>query len=92
MPWLDTSKIMSTRYRPIYKWFFALFILDVIALGYLGAQPAEGVYLFYARITAVYYFLHLLVILPVLGWIEKPSAMPGSITDDVLGKKPVAAE
>jgi ubiquinol-cytochrome c reductase cytochrome b subunit len=48
--------------------------------------------LLYARLCTAYYFLHLLVVMPLLGWIEKPSAVPGSITDDVLGKKPVAAE
>ena len=92
LPWLDTSKVKSTRYRPIYKWFFALFMIDVLVLGYLGAKAPEGIYLIMGRIGTAYYFMHLLVILPLLGWIEKPSAMPGSITDDVLGKKPVAAK
>jgi ubiquinol-cytochrome c reductase cytochrome b subunit len=90
VPWLDTSKVRSTRYRPIYKWFFALFMIDVIVLGYLGAKPPEGLYLIVGRLATAYYFLHLLAVLPLLGWIEKPSAMPGGITDDVLGKKPVA--
>jgi len=92
LPWLDTSKVKSARYRPIYKWFFALFMIDVLVLGYLGAKPPEGWYLIVGRLATAYYFLHLLAVLPLLGWIEKPSAMPGSITDDVLGKKPVAAK
>jgi ubiquinol-cytochrome c reductase cytochrome b/c1 subunit len=91
LPWLDTSKVRSARYRPIYKWFFALFVISGIALGYLGAKPPEGIYVILARIFTAYYFIHLLVILPLLGKIEKPAAMPGSITDDVLGKKPAAA-
>lgn len=86
LPWLDTSKVKSTRYRPIYKWFFALFIINTLVLGYLGAKPAEGMYLLFARIGTALYFAHLLVVMPVVGWFEKPSAMPGSITDDVLGK------
>ena len=86
LPWLDTSKVKSTRYRPIYKWFFWLFILSGLVLGYLGAKAPEGWYLIVGRIATAYYFLHLLVILPVVGWIEKPTAMPGSITDSVLGK------
>ncbi|MFQ5625085.1 MAG: cytochrome bc complex cytochrome b subunit [Methyloligellaceae bacterium] len=86
LPWLDTSKVKSARYRPIYKWFFALFVIVTIILGYLGAKPPEGWYLFFGRICTAYYFLHLLVVLPLVGLIEKPSAMPGSITDDVLGK------
>ncbi len=40
-----------------------------IGLGYLGAQPAEGVYLWLARIFSLYYFLHFLVILPLIAEI-----------------------
>jgi len=86
LPWLDTSKVKSARYRPVYKWFFALFVIDTIILGYLGAKTPEGWYLLLGRICTAYYFLHLLVVLPLVGLLEKPTAMPGSITDDVLGK------
>ncbi|GAB4240721.1 MAG: cytochrome b N-terminal domain-containing protein [Methyloligellaceae bacterium] len=85
LPWLDTSKVKSARYRPLYKWFFALFVISAIVLGYLGSKPPEGIYVILARIFTAYYFVHLLVVLPVLGKIEKPKAMPGSITEDVLG-------
>jgi len=85
IPWLDTSKVKSARYRPIYKWFLALFVISGLVLGYLGAKAPEGVYLIVGRIATAYYFLHLLVVMPVIGWIEKPSKMPGSITEDVLG-------
>jgi ubiquinol-cytochrome c reductase cytochrome b subunit len=87
IPWLDTSRIRSTRYRPIYKWFFWLLIFSVLALGYLGAKPAEGAYVWWARLFTFYYFLHFLVIMPVVGIIETPKPMPTSITEDVLGKK-----
>jgi ubiquinol-cytochrome c reductase cytochrome b subunit len=87
LPWLDTSKVRSARYRPVYKWFFALFVISGVALGYLGSKPPEGWYVIFSRVFTAYYFLHLLVVLPVLGWIEKPTRMPGSITDDVLGNE-----
>lgn len=93
VPWLDTSRVRSTSYRPIYKWFFWAFVLTCIALGYLGSQPPEGVYLVFGRILTAYYFLFFLVVMPVVGWIEKPKALPGSITESVLGPQetPVAA-
>ena len=72
-PWLDTSRVRSTKYRPIYKWFFWLFIISVVALGYLGSKPPEGAYVFWARIFTAYYFLHFLVIMPIVGVIETPS-------------------
>jgi ubiquinol-cytochrome c reductase cytochrome b subunit len=93
VPWLDTSRVRSTSYRPIYKWFFWAFVLTCIALGYLGSQPPEGVYLVLGRILTTYYFLFFLVVMPLVGWIEKPKALPGSITESVLGPQetPVAA-
>ena len=72
LPWLDTSKVRSARYRPLFRQFFALFIIDCLLLGYLGAMPAEGIYVVLARVGTVYYFAHFLIILPVLGIVEKP--------------------
>jgi ubiquinol-cytochrome c reductase cytochrome b/c1 subunit len=84
-PWLDTSKVRSTSYRPIYKWFFWAFVLTAIALGYLGSQPPEGMYLIFGRILTAYYFAFFLIIMPVVGLIETPKRLPGSITEAVLG-------
>jgi ubiquinol-cytochrome c reductase cytochrome b/c1 subunit len=86
LPWLDTSKVRSANYRPLYKQFFWIFGLVCIGLGYLGAMPAEGGYVIAARILTAYYFLHFLIILPVLGMIEKPRPRPASIAEAVLGK------
>ena len=83
LPWLDTSKVRSGRYRPLFKQFFALFVLDCLLLGYLGAQPAEGVYIILARIGTTYYFAHFLIILPLLGRIEKPNPVPTGISDPI---------
>ena len=57
-------------------------------LGYVGAMPAEGLYLLIARIATAYYFLHFLVVLPVLGLKEKTLPVPLSITEPVLGGLP----
>jgi ubiquinol-cytochrome c reductase cytochrome b subunit len=85
VPWLDTSKVRSTRYRPIYRWFFWLFVITCLALGYLGSQQPEGWYLVLGRIFTVYYFAFFLVVMPVVGLIERPRRLPGSITESVLG-------
>ena len=88
LPWLDTSKVRSARYRPLFRQFYALLVLDCLLLGYLGAQPAEGIYIVLARIGTFYYFAHFLVVLPVLGIVEKPKAVPESISEPVLGVQP----
>ena len=84
LPWLDRSKVRSAIFRPIYKNFFWLLILDVLVLGYMGAMPAEGVYLLITRIATGYYFLHFLIILPFLSSVEKTDPVPMSISEPVL--------
>ena len=86
IPWLDTSRVRSTKYRPIYRWFFWLFVFTCLALGYLGSRPAEGAYVLWAQIFTFYYFAHFLLVMPIVGLIETPKQMPGSITEAVLGK------
>jgi len=85
IPWLDTSRVRSTKYRPLYRWFFWLFAFSCLALGYLGAKPADGVYVFWARVFTAYYFAHFLLVMPILGLIETPRKLPNSITESVLG-------
>jgi ubiquinol-cytochrome c reductase cytochrome b/c1 subunit len=86
IPWLDTSRVRSAKYRPLFKWFLWAFFFTVIALGYLGAKPAEGAYVIWSRVFTGYYFLFFLIIMPILGLIETPRSMPKSITEAVLGK------
>ena len=85
VPWLDTSKVRSAVYRPIYKWFFWFFVIVCILLGWLGAKPAEGMYVYAARVLTAYYFVHFVIILPLLGLYERPTPMPNSIVESVLG-------
>jgi ubiquinol-cytochrome c reductase cytochrome b subunit len=86
VPWLDTSRVRSAKYRPLFKWFLLFYFFSVVALGYLGGKPAEGSYIIWARLFTFYYFAFFLLIMPILGIIETPSTMPKSITDAVLGK------
>jgi ubiquinol-cytochrome c reductase cytochrome b/c1 subunit len=88
LPWLDTSKIRSAVFRPLYKQFYWILVADVLILGYVGAMPAEGLYLLVARVATAYYFIHFLIILPILGHKEKTIPLPLTITDPVLGGFP----
>ena len=85
LPWLDTSKVKSAVFRPLYKQFYWILAIDVVLLGYMGAMPAEGTYLLIARVATAYYFIHFLIILPILGKKEKTLPIPLSITEPVLG-------
>jgi len=91
VPWLDTSKVRSAVYRPWYKLFFWLFVIDSVFLGWLGSRPAEGVYVALAQVATLYYFAFFLIIMPVLGLIETPRRLPNSITEAVLEKNKAGA-
>jgi ubiquinol-cytochrome c reductase cytochrome b/c1 subunit len=91
LPWLDSAKTRSVRYRPLAKQFFWIFVGVCLGLGYLGAKPPEGIYVIAGRILTVCYFAYFLIVLPVLSRIEKPRGVPNSIADDVLGKKGAVA-
>ncbi|MBL6623820.1 MAG: cytochrome b N-terminal domain-containing protein [Rhizobiales bacterium] len=86
VPWLDTSKVRSATFRPLYKQFYWIFLVNCVALGYLGSQNPEGLFLVASRICTAYYFIHFLIVMPVLGLVEKPRPIPESITKAVLEK------
>jgi ubiquinol-cytochrome c reductase cytochrome b/c1 subunit len=86
LPWLDTAKTKSSKYRPLAKQFFWIFVIVCVLLGYLGAQPPEGIYVIAGRILTVCYFAYFLILLPLLSRIEKPRPIPNSIAEDVLAK------
>jgi quinol-cytochrome oxidoreductase complex cytochrome b subunit len=83
LPWLDTSKVRSAKFRPTYFWLFWIFVIDTIILGYIGAKPAEGTFLIVGRLATAYYFLHLVVLVPLVGKFEKTKPLPDSISSAV---------
>jgi ubiquinol-cytochrome c reductase cytochrome b/c1 subunit len=102
VPWLDTSKVRSATFRPLYKQFYWVLGFVAVLLGYLGAQnpdmpffgghadadhPALISNMLVGQLATAYYFLHFLVIMPILGKIETPKPLPKSISDAVLEDK-----
>ena len=86
LPWLDKSPVRSGNYRPLFRIFFWVLMADLAALFYLGGAYAEEPYIMLSQIATAYYFLHFLVILPIVSSIEKPLPLPYSITESVLGE------
>jgi ubiquinol-cytochrome c reductase cytochrome b subunit len=91
LPWLDASPIRSARYRPLYRKFFWVLLVDVAVLGVCGAMPAEEPWVLLSQIAALYYFAHFLIIIPIISRLEKPEPLPMSITEAVLGKSEAPA-
>ncbi|MGA7265169.1 MAG: cytochrome b/b6 [Stellaceae bacterium] len=84
VPWLDSSPVRSARFRPVYKWVFWLLVIDVVALGWVGANPPEGLVVMVGQIATFYYFVHFLILFPVIGKLERPKPLPASIAAAVL--------
>ncbi|MGF1608501.1 MAG: cytochrome bc complex cytochrome b subunit [Kiloniellales bacterium] len=98
LPWLDRSPVRSATFRPYYKWFFWILVLDCIVLGWVGKNPPDGdfhgiPFIWIGQFATFWYFFHFLVILPLLSVIERPNPLPNSIGEPVLrgGGKPAGA-
>ena len=76
VPWLDTSRVKSATYRPLYRQFFWLFVVTCVLLGWLGSKPPDGGYVIVSRLLTAWYFIHFLIVLPLLGLIEQPKPLP----------------
>jgi ubiquinol-cytochrome c reductase cytochrome b subunit len=86
LPWLDTSPVRSARFRPLFRWFTLLLLVDFVVLGWVGGNPAEQPYVAIGQIATAWYFAHFLIVLPLLGKLERPLPLPKSISEAVLGK------
>lgn len=91
LPWLDTSRVKSATYRPLYRIFFWVLVAVMFVLGWVGAMPAEEPYVRIGQIATAYYFAHFLIILPILSFVEKPLPLPNSIAESVFAKQKGAA-
>ncbi|MDB5658902.1 MAG: cytochrome b [Cypionkella sp.] len=82
VPWLDTSSVRSGKYRPKFKAWFGLLVIDFVVLMWAGAQVPNELIAWISLIASAYWFAYFLVILPLLGVLEKPLPQPATIEDD----------
>jgi ubiquinol-cytochrome c reductase cytochrome b subunit len=79
LPWLDRSRVKSVRYRGwIYKLALTLFVISFLTLGWLGVQPADGVYVTLARIFSIIYF-GFFALMPYYTAIDKTKPVPDRV-------------
>jgi quinol-cytochrome oxidoreductase complex cytochrome b subunit len=95
LPWLDTSRVRSGRYRPTFRLFFIGFLVVTLLLGYVGSQTPDKAVLSLGGsvlldmtglglLLTLCYFAYFLIVLPLLGLFEKTLPLPASIADSVL--------
>ena len=86
LPWLDTSPVRSARFRPVFRPMMFLLVGDILLLGAVGAHEPIGLWILLGRFATLYYFFHFLVLLPLVGALERPLPLPVSIGAPVLGR------
>lgn len=84
LPWLDTSPVRSARFRPVFRVLIWVWVASVVGLGMVGAHPPSGIWVVLGRICTIYYFFHFLVLLPILGKMERTLPLPESISRPVI--------
>ena len=87
LPWLDRSYIRSCIFRPWHRMWFIIFVWNFFLLMWVGAMPAEGIYVTLGQIGTAYWFLYFLVIVPLNSKLEAPRPMPLSIHEYEEWKK-----
>lgn len=70
IPFINTSEIRNTTYRPIFKLFFWLFIADFVLLTWIGQKPVKDCYILLGQFATIYYFVFFLILIPFIGKIE----------------------
>lgn len=71
LPYVGVSETRSSTFRILHRYFFWIFILNFIILGWIGGCAPESPYLEIGQIATVFYFGYFLFIIPMLGFLEK---------------------
>lgn len=70
LPFINTSEIRSATFRPVFRFFFWLFVVNCFLLGWIGQNVVAYPYIEIGQICTFFYFFFLLILIPVLGRIE----------------------
>ena len=74
IPFLNTSEVRSTTFRPIFKIFYWLLVSDFLILGWVGQKPVADMYIIVGQFATVFYFLFFIFLIPLIGIIESSLA------------------
>nr|YP_009511822.1 apocytochrome b [Gracilaria ferox]AXI97699.1 apocytochrome b [Gracilaria ferox]UAD89650.1 apocytochrome b [Gracilaria ferox] len=71
LPWIHSTEVRSSRFRPVYRFLYWTMLGCCLILGWIGGMPVEEPFVLIGQIASIYYFIYFLCILPILGNIEK---------------------
>jgi len=84
LPIINTSKIRSSKFRPIFRFLYWFWVADFLILGWIGQKPVESPYVEVGVCATIFYFVFLLIIIPVVGLIEEFLLKQSSETEEDL--------
>jgi len=70
IPFINTSPVRSSTFRPIYRQLFWFLFADFLLLGWIGQEVVEDPYILIGQLGTFFYFLFFLVLLPSVGLFE----------------------
>ena len=70
IPFINTSEIRSTTFRPLFKIFYWMLVADFLILGWIGQKPVKTTFVIAGQIATAYYFIFFLILIPLVGIIE----------------------
>lgn len=71
LPFLGSFDCKSSKFVEFSQFFFWLFVVNVLLLGFLGACVVEQPYIIISQIAAITYFSYFLVVTPMLSYLER---------------------
>jgi len=70
IPFINTSEIRSSQFRPLFQKFFWLLVVDFLILGWIGQKPVETPFIEVGQIATLFYFIFFIILIPSLGILE----------------------
>lgn len=71
LPIINTSEIRSSKFRPIFRILYWFLVSDFILLGWIGQKPVESPFIEVGMFATMFYFLFMLILVPLVGMLEK---------------------
>lgn len=71
LPIINTSKIRSSKFRPIFRFLYWFWVADFLMLGWIGQKPVESPYIEIGVCATIFYFVFFLIMIPAVGLIEE---------------------
>ena len=70
LPLINFSDCRSSKFRPIYSFFYWFIVADFLILGWIGQKPVESPFIEIGMLATLFYFMFFLILLPIIGLVE----------------------